>query len=147
MSSITINSDNSLQDALGAMRELYAQHRYLKLSIKTGKARSLDQNAISHAWYEQLARELREDDTLGWKCFCKLTIGVPIMRAEDEEFREAYDAVIKPLSYEKKLEAMKFWPVTSIMTKPQLSQYLVDMQGEFAKRGVRLDFPEDERAA
>jgi hypothetical protein len=127
------------------MRELYVRHRYLKINIKTGKARSLDQNAISHVWYEQLGRELREDNTLGWKCFCKLTIGVPILRAEDAEFREAYDQVIKPLSYEKKIIAMRHWPVTSLMNKEQLSQYLELMQEEFLKRGVKLDFPPEEK--
>lgn len=137
-----INSDTSLQSVIRELREMYRQHRYVKISAKTGKARSLDQNAISHTWYEQIARELREDDALGHKCYCKLHHGVPILRAEDEQFREAYDAVIKGLTYEQKLIAMRHWPVTSIMTKPQLSKYLEAMQGDFERRGVRLEFPE-----
>ena len=144
MPELIINSDNALQDAFGILRELYVRHRYLKLTIKIGKARSLDQNAILHAWIEQIARELREDDALGWKCYIKLHCGVPILRAEDEQFREAYDQVIKPLSYEKKLIAMKCWPVSSLMTKPQLSALLEATQEEFLKRGVKLDFPPDE---
>ena len=143
MTSLVINSDTSLQSAIGVLRELYQSHRFVKVSAKTGKARSLDQNAISHAWYEQLARELREDDALGWKAYCKLHFGVPILRAEDDEYREAYDSSIKVgFTYEQKLAAMKFWPVTSLMTKPQLSKYLEAMQAEFSKRGVRLEFPE-----
>lgn len=144
MTAYTINSEASLQTVLGEVRELFRVNKYLKLTAKVGKARSLDQNAISHTWYEQIARELREDDALGWKCYCKLHHGVPILRAEDEEFREAYDTVIKPLSYEKKLIAMRHWPVTSIMTKPQLSKYLEAMQADFAQRGVFLTFPEVE---
>lgn len=144
MNPLVINSDNSMQDTFGILRELYVRNRYLKITVKIGKSRSLDQNAISHAWYEQLARELREDDALGWKCFAKLHLGVPLMRAEDAEFREAYDQVIKPLSYEKKLIAMRCWPVTSIMTKPQLSKYLEMMQTEFMARGVMLEFPKEE---
>ena len=137
-----INSDASLQSFIGEIREMYRVHRYVKATAKTGKARSLDQNAISHTWYEQIARELREDDAMGHKCYCKLHHGVPILRAEDEQFREAYDAVIKGLAYEQKMIAMRHWPVTSIMTKPQLSKYLEAMQDDFAKRGVRLEFPE-----
>lgn len=144
MPNLVINSDNSLQDAQGIIRELYMRNRYLKVSITIGKSRSIDQNAILHAWIEQIARELREDDALGWKCFIKLTIGVPILRAEDEQFREAYDQVIKPLSYEKKLISMKCWPVSSLMTKPQLSALLEATQSEFLKRGVKLEFPEEE---
>lgn len=142
MSAYVINSDQSLQSFIGEIRELYRQHRYIKATTKTGKARSLDQNAISHAFYEQIARELREDDELGWKCYCKLHHGVPILRAEDEQFREAYDATIKGMSYEQKLIAMRMLPVTSLMTKPQLSKYLEAMQEDFARRGVVLEFPE-----
>ena len=143
MSALTINSDNSLQDAFGILRELYQSNRYLKLNIKIGKSRSLDQNAISHCWYEQLARELREENALGWKSFSKLHFGVPILRAEDEDFRAAYDASVKHLAYEQKLQAMHFIPVTSLMTKPQLSQYLEAVQQHFLGRGVRLEFPKD----
>lgn len=142
MTAWVINSETALQSVIGELREMWNLYKYVKLNAKTGKARSLDQNAISHAWYEQLSRELREDDALGHKCYCKLHHGVPILRAEDEEFREAYDAVIKGLTYEQKLIAMRHWPVTSIMTKEQLSKYLEAMQADFAKRGVRLEFPE-----
>ena len=141
MSQLTINSESSLSNAIGEIREAWKAHRFIRLNIKTGKDRSLDQNGISHVWYEQIARELREDTALGVKKFCKLHYGVPIMRAEDEDFRRLYDLVIKPLSYEKKLEAMAAWPVTSLMTKSQLSQYLEAMQSAYANR-VRLEFPE-----
>lgn len=147
MSAIVINSDLSLQSAIGELRDLYRQHRYVKVTAKAGKARSLDQNAISHTWYEQLARELREDNALGWKCYCKLHHGVPILRAEDSEYRETYDSAIKRLTYEQKLIAMRFWPVTSLMTKPQLSRYLELVQADFFAKGVRLEFPEEAVAA
>jgi hypothetical protein len=126
MSAFTINSEVSLQTFIGDIREQW----------------SLDQNAISHAWYEQLARELREYDALGWKCECKLLHGVPILRAEDPEFRRFYDGAIKAtLMYPEKLAAMKFVPVTSLMTKQQLSKYLEAMREHFLRRGVRLEFP------
>lgn len=138
--SLTINSDQSLQSAIGDLREQFKRHRFLRVTVKAGKDRSLDQNALSHSWYQQIANELREDTALGVKCFCKLHFGVPILRAEDEEFRTLYDLVIKPLTYEKKLAAMAVWPVTSLMTKPQLSQYLEAMQKGYADR-VHLEFP------
>lgn len=115
----------------------------VKWSVKVeqyAKTRTEEQNAISHAWYAQLAKELRDDTALGYKCFCKLHFGVPILRAEDEEFRKVYDTVLKQLSYEKKLEVMKILPVTSIMKTKQLSQYLEAMQAHFAK-DVKLEFP------
>lgn len=143
MTTHVINSDTSLQSFIGELREMYLQHRYIKATTKTGKDRSIDQNSISHAWYEQLARELREDDALGWKCYCKLHHGVPILRAEDEDFREAYDATIKGMTYEQKLIAMRMLPVTSLMTKVQLSKYLEAMQADFLRKNVRLEFPDN----
>lgn len=139
----TVNSDNGLQQFLGDVRELYRKNRFLKVSIRVGKDRSLDQNAISHAWYEQLARELPEDDAIGWKSYCKLHHGVPVLRSEDEQFREFYDSSVKKLAYEDKLKAMRFVPVTSLMTKTQLSKYLEAVQDDFRKRGVSLEFPEE----
>ena len=144
MSAITINSEMALQETLGKLRELFAFHKFLKINIKTGKDRSIPQNSISHSWYAQLARELREDNALGHKCYCKLHHGVPILRAEDDQFRETYDAVIKPLSYEQKMIAMRAWPVTSLMTKEQLSAYLEAVQADFRAKGVRLEFPKEE---
>jgi hypothetical protein len=142
MSAMVINSADSLQRALGDLRDMFTQHKFLRVNIKTGKDRSLDFNAISHVWYEQITRELREDDALGWKCFCKLNFAVPIMRAEDAEFREFYDASIKSaLSYEQKLAAMKYLPVTSLMTNPQFKKYCDEMQAHFLTLGVRLEFP------
>jgi len=141
---IVVNSDPSLQDAIGILRELYVKHRYVKLAVKTGKDRSISQNSILHVWIEQIAREIRDEDALGHKCYIKLHYGVPIMRAESEEFREAYDQVIKPLPYEKKLIAMRCWPCTSLMSKPQLSKLLEIVQEEYAVRGVMLEFPKDE---
>lgn len=143
MTKLTANSDTSLQNMLGFIREQYNIHKYVRADIKTGKDRSLPQNAVTHLWYEQIARELREDDALGWKCYCKLHHGIPIMRAEDEEFREAYDLVIKPLTYEKKLVAMRCWPTTSLMTKEQISKYAEAVQADFLQRGVRLEFKKD----
>lgn len=143
MSEYTANSEVALQRLIGDLRELFRAHKYLKVRVTTGGKRSLSQNDISHAWYEQVARELREDTPLGAKCESKLVCGVPILRAEDPEFRAQYDALVRDrFSYEEKLELMKWFPVTSLMSKAQLSQYLEAVQRHWGKRGVSLQFPE-----
>lgn len=144
MPKVTVNSDAALQKFFGTVREDYAKHRYLRFTWKTGKDRSLDFNALSHCWYEQLSLELPEDDAQGWKCYCKLNHAVGILRAEDAVFREFYDASIrKSLSYEQKLAAMKYLPVTSLMTNPQFKKYCEAVQADFSKRGVLLEFPKE----
>ena len=138
-----INSEQSLQSFIGDMREQFAKHKYIIVNTKVGKDRSLDQNAISHCWYEQLARENKEYDALGWKAFCKLHYGIPILKYGDVEFKAFYDASLNLLTYEQKLEAMKFVPVTSLMTKEMLSKYLEAMKSHFNDVGIRLEFPEN----
>jgi hypothetical protein len=148
MTEIIVNSEASLQWAIGELRELFKTRKYFSLKPKFGKGRTVDQNSISHAWYAQVARELREDNKRGVKRFCKLHFGVPILRAEDDEFREAYDSTVrKALTYEQKLVAMDMLPVTSRMTTKQLSEYMVDVQDHYRARGVQLLFPEPEREA
>lgn len=146
MAELTINSGLSLHRALQTIADEYEEHKFLRLQIKTGKDRSLSQNALSHVWYGQVSRELKEHTPEEVKCYCKLHFGVPILRAEDADFREMYDAAIKlHLSYEQKLKAMRYLPVTSLMTKDQLSRYLQAMQAEYAQRGLLLEFPEELR--
>ena len=104
----------------------------------TEKKRSLDQNSISHEWYFQLSKRYPQDDSQGWKRYCKLHFGVPILRADDEEYRVFYDKFIKQYSYEDKLKAMDFLPVTSLMKTIQFSKYLERMKEEWNF----LEFPE-----
>ena len=137
-----INSEQSLSKVIEDIRDLYNQQKFLKVSIKFGKDRSIQQNSASHLWYSQIAVELKEDDALGWKCYCKLHHGVPILRAEDADFKSVYDKAIKGMSYEKKLLVMRFIPVSSLMTKVQLTRYLEAIQSDFLNRGIKLKFLE-----
>jgi hypothetical protein len=141
-----INSEIGLQSFIGSLRELWFSRRYLEISVKEGRGRSVEQNAVMHGWFGQVARELREDNPRGVKRFCKLHFGVPILRAEDDDFRAAYDRVIKPLGYEDKLVAMDILPVTSVMTTIQLDACMTDIQNHYAGKGVTLVYPKDAAA-
>lgn len=147
MSKHVLNSEIALQTFIGSLRELWQSRRYLEVSVKEGKGRSVEQNAVLHGWFGQVARELREDDERGVKRYCKLHFGVPILRAEDEEFREAYDRVVRPLAYEQKLVVMDILPVTSRMTTLQLDRCMTDIQDHYrVERGVTLVYPKREAA-
>ncbi len=143
-----INSARSLSEAQQRLAEEFNQHRFVRMWTKAGTSRSIDQNSLSHAWYNQISTDLAEQTPEEVKCECKLRFGVPILRAEDPDFAEMYDASIKHhLSYEQKLKAMRFLPVTSLMTKDQLSRYLQVIQYQFAQRGVNLEFPDEREVA
>ncbi|KDB68544.1 hypothetical protein AZ15_2429 [Bordetella bronchiseptica A1-7] len=64
---------------------------------------------------------------------------MPILRAEDADFRQAYDGAIKGLPYERKLLAMRVFPVTSRMTVRQLTKYAEAVRDDFAARSVILE--------
>jgi len=86
-------------DALFAkLKQIDPTERHL-VKVKPYTEQRTDlQNRLSHGWYGELAEGIKEHDAIGYKCFCKLHFGVPIMRAEDDEFREVYDSAIKGLS-------------------------------------------------
>ena len=145
MKTTIIHSETRLQAYIGELRQAWKRSHYLRASYSDEKSRTGRQNAIAHVWYEQIARELGEDTPEGVKSECKLRFGVPILRAEDEGFREVYDASLKPLPHEQKLKVMRLIPVTSIMSVSQLSRYLTDVQRAYADR-VLLEFPEEQAA-
>lgn len=136
-----IFTELQLQKAIGELRQMFRATGYVRISASDSKPRSLSQNALAAVWYEQLARE-RGDTPEGAKAECKLRFGVPILRAQDEDFRSMYDAAIKhTMSYEQKLAVMRFLPVTSLMSTDQLSQYLQDVQRGYPD--VELLFPDE----
>lgn len=107
-----------------------------------GRDRTKDQNALQWLWATEAARDLgdRQADELqrDWK----LRHGVPILREESAQFRETYDSMIKPLTYEQKVEAMRIVDVTSIMTVRQMVRFLDAVQRECLEQGIRLTDPD-----
>lgn len=112
--------------------------------VVRGNDRTLAQNDLSHVWYAQIAKAKGDETPLDIKCFCKLNFGVPILRAEDEDYRHVYDAAIKnTMDYEQKVLLMKHWPVTSEMNTKQLSNYLDCIQLYYQQNlGIIVRFPE-----
>ena len=105
--------------------------------------RSAQQNALQHVWYADIAKQGGEMSARDARRYCKLTIGVPIMRGDTDEdsvrFRTHWDRLIKKaLTYEEKLELMDWFPVTSLMKPEQFSRYLDAVQEAFAGRGIVL---------
>ena len=107
---------------------------------KNKRKRTLDQNSQLRVWYEQIARENPEDNLQGWERYCKLHHGIPILRADDMNFRRFYDLALKNLSYENKLMAMDYTPVTRWMKTDQFNRYFEALQNDFLKHGINLEF-------
>lgn len=116
------------------------------LSIVKGKKRSEEQNKLQRMWHMEAAAQLQDETAEQKRGYCKLHFGIPILRDEDDEFRERYDAVFKGLPYETKLALMQEpfdFPVTRLMKVGQKARYLNDVQNHYKNLGVRLTNPDD----
>jgi len=107
------------------------------------KSRTLPQNAISHAWYSEVAKKEKEYHETEVKCLCKLHIGLNIIRGVDEEYNDLCARHIDILPYEHKLEAMLFFPVTSLFSSEQFTRYLEGVRKNYSGR-VDLRFPDEQ---
>ena len=117
-------------------------------TIQRGSIRSYEQNRLQRLWVNEIAEQLGDRTAEEVRGECKLTIGVPILRAEDEEFRVKYDKVIRPLSYQDKLACMMEpidFPVTRRMKTAAKHRYLEGMFQTYTAQGVVLTIPVDKR--
>ena len=118
----------------------------LAVNIKKGKDRTIQQNKLQRMW--MLEVEAQGDHTAEeYRAYCKLHIGVPILRSQDDDFKAAYDAVIRPLSYEKKIKAMMIpldFSVSRLMTTKQFSEYSKGIYEHFTGKGIKLTDPDNE---
>ncbi len=115
------------------------------VNLTKGKRRSVEQNRLQRMWLQEATEQLGEYRLEGYRAYCKLHFGVPILRGENDEFRAAYDQVIRPHSYEDKLMMMSIpldFPVTRLMSTGQKKRYLDDIADHFTGLGVRLTDPE-----
>lgn len=114
------------------------------------EVRSNPQNALTHRWYADAARQLDGYEAKDIRALCKLHFGVRILHTEDADFREKWDRLIGPrFTYEEKLELMlppHDYPVTRLMNKQQMTQFMDDIQAHFARQQVRLTDPERMKA-
>jgi hypothetical protein len=142
-----VNSPESKAHLKGVIDTEHNKHKYLRISIVTGKDRTSQINRLLHAWFNQISECRSEQSPIEVKNECKLRFFVPILRVEDEKFRENYDFAIKPLDYETKLKAIELMPVTSRCTNKQLIRGMEAMQMAYSTLGadsVFLEFPDED---
>ena len=130
-------------------RDLYAALELVGVKALGGRAwfevdvyidgRSNLQNSLWAVWYNHISKQLQEYTPRQVKCICKLRYGVPILRAENGEFRRVYNKYMLHMSYEEKLEFIYYVRVTSEFTKSQGCVYTETLQREYAQQGVVLE--------
>jgi hypothetical protein len=128
-----------------ALARLLADRKLpLTVSWAQGASRSSLQNRLAQRWFTDIAMQTGDRTHEDVRAECKLTIGVPILRAENEAFRLSYDRTMKGLGYEDKIAAIKAFdlPVTRLMTVKQMTGFMEEMQRLWTERGIALTDPE-----
>jgi hypothetical protein len=109
------------------------------------QSRSAAQNRLAFQWLKAAVEQLGDETVEEKRAYCKLHFGVQIRR-EDDGFREVYDRVIRPLTYQQKLEIMVDpidFPITRDMSVKEMARYLEMMGRHFSELGVDLPKPDD----
>ena len=109
---------------------------------KRERKRSLEQNNHFHALYAQIAQQWDGMTQKDVTRHCKLHYGIPILRRDDEDFRNVYDKSLKKLEYVEKLQAMDYMSVTRLFSTKQGVEYIDEINREFTEQGFLLVPPE-----
>jgi len=122
----------------GLLKFIMSRPLPITVEVVKGKRRSVEQNRLQRSMLNEIAEQIGQTAE-EVRAYCKLTIGVPILRAENEIFAERYDRIVKPLPYEQKIALMSEpfdMPVTRIMTTKQKTQYIDAIARFYAGQGV-----------
>ena len=141
---ISVNSAARLSEAITKLTAAYRQHKFVVVSLRPGKDRTLDQNALWFALYQRIAQMTQIGDVEDARRYCKLHFGVPIMRNADADFRDAWNRMFLHLTYEQKLELMgpraifgpDGFPVTRLFERAQGIAYTDKIIADFTGKGV-----------
>jgi len=91
-------------------------------------------NRLAHMWYADCAEQGREYTPEQIKCLAKLKWGVPIMR-KHEKFNTTWMKLVHAFpGYEEKVAFMEYLPVTSLMTNPEMSEFMNHFQAVMGSR-------------
>ncbi len=147
MTSRTIQTEEQRKTAMDLIQ---ARPLPFTIQLTKGVHRSTEQNRLQRMWLNEAAEQLGDRTPEDLRAYCKLEMGVPILRAENELFCAEYDRLIRPMSYEDKLSIMALpldFPVTRLMTTNQKWRYLDHMERTFTGQGVVLTIPKERQAA
>lgn len=141
---LSVNSTTRLSEAISKITAMYKQHKFVVVSMRPGKDRTLDQNRLWFSFYKRIAEMTQIGDASDARKYCKLHHGVQILLNSDPDFQESWYRVMRHLSYEEKLNLMgdnKLFgpdgmPVTSLFNRAQGIAFTERIIEDFKKHGV-----------
>ena len=147
-----LNNNNSLSMIFNAIRValnsfVAEKKQRIEIEIRNAKTkaqrREIAQNSINWHWCGLIAKEKKEETPNNIHIENKLDYGVPIL-ARDKDFMITW----QPFRYytrEAKLRVLKIIPITSIMTREQMTEYLSTFkQDKERELGITLTDKDDQ---
>jgi len=109
--------------------------------------RSGQQNNLQWLWAKDAAEQLNEYSVEEEQRQCKFLYGLPILKRK-EKFIEKWNKIIsqgtsEEMLYENQVELMEFIPISSVMTKKEMQEYLDTCYQHYSGRGVELTEPSE----
>ncbi|MBA4273255.1 MAG: hypothetical protein C0438_09175 [Pseudomonas sp.] len=144
---ISVNCQAKLSEAITRLSAMFRDKKFVVVSLRPGKDRTLDQNALWFAMYKRISEMTQIGDAADARRYCKLHFGVQILLNEDSGFQAAWYRVMRHLPYEEKLALMgehklfgpDGFPVTSLFNRAQGIAYTDRIVARFAPQGVYFD--------
>ena len=106
-----------------------------------GKLRTKPQNNLMWIWNNEIAKHRGDVDMYEVHRENKYHIGCPILMRDSPKFASAM-RLWSPMTYEEKIDAMEYLDITSIMSVPQMKEYMDAVYRKYTAKGVRLTDPE-----
>ncbi len=145
---INVKSEEDFPMVEANMRKYLEKFGKIIVNIVDARRRSEVQNRLQHAMYREIGKQLYGKDEEFAKCECKLTIGVPLLRETNEDFKKIYDFNLKKLDYEAKLQVISVINVSSLLSMGAAHQYIEKIYDDYAQKGVNwTDFIKQSRDA
>lgn len=141
---ISVNCQTKLTEAITKLSAMYRDKKFVVVSLRPGKDRTLDQNALWFALYQRIAEMTQIGDVEDARRYCKLHFGVQILLNEDDDFRASWYRTMRHLTYGQKLDLMggcalfgpDGFPVTRLFNRAQGIAYTDRIVTDFTGRGV-----------
>jgi hypothetical protein len=141
---LVVNSERTFSDLVTELSSQYREHKYLRVTYTTKKERTLLQNALWPLMYERVAgHKSTAAEIAEVKSYCKLMIGVPILRRDCEQFELGWKRYFENKSYEEQLFLMGSnglfgvdgFPVTRLFDTKQGAEYTEEIARHYAPYG------------
>ncbi|MFJ3486599.1 hypothetical protein ACIPL1_24820 [Pseudomonas sp. NPDC090202] len=141
---VSVNSAARLSEAITKLTAMFREKKFVVVSLRPGKDRTLDQNALWFAMYQRIAQMTQIGDASDARKYCKLHFGVQLLLNDDEDYRTSWYRVMRHLPYEEKLAMMgdcpllgpDGFPVTSLFNRTQGIVYTDRIVADFTAKGV-----------